>query len=97
MPANLANLYRDKVVTLTESLSHPETVLESAEALRGLIDRVIVLWDTDHKRHSIELEGRLAALLRAAEPTNTESATSRGAVALDERSLKRLRGQDLNL
>lgn len=31
LPANLADLYRDKVIALTESLSHPETVLESAE------------------------------------------------------------------
>ena len=80
------------MIALTESLSHPETVLESAEALRGLIDRVIVLWDTDHKRHSIELEGRLAALLRTAEPTNTKSATNREAVALDERSLRLVAG-----
>ncbi|TCS31101.1 hypothetical protein EDC15_11729 [Acetobacter aceti NBRC 14818] len=69
-------------------------VLESAESLRGLIDRVIVLWDTDHKRHMIELEGRLAALLHVSQALGTKKAAraETQATVLSEISLKMVAG-----
>jgi site-specific DNA recombinase len=38
----MADLYRQKVTALAQALEHPETRTEASEALRGLID-VIVL------------------------------------------------------
>ena len=42
----MAELYRQKVTTLAQALEHPETRTEASEALRGLID-VIVLTPSD--------------------------------------------------
>ena len=38
----MADLYREKVTRLAEALEHPETRSEAAEAIRGLIDAIVL-------------------------------------------------------
>ena len=59
----MADLYRQNVTTLAQALEQPETRVEATEALRGLID-VIILTPTDGELR-IELKGNLAAMLSA--------------------------------
>jgi hypothetical protein len=73
----MAELYRQKVTTLAQALERSETRTEATEALRGLIDAITLTPEQGVLR--IELNGNLAAMLRAA--TNAKSrpkqATSR--------------------
>ena len=41
----MAELYRQKVTTLAQALEHPETRTEATEALRGLIDAIVLTPD----------------------------------------------------
>lgn len=59
----MAELYRLKVTTLAQALEHPETRSEATEALRGLIDAIVLTPAEDGLR--IELQGNLAAMLGA--------------------------------
>src|SRR4029453_2448309 len=61
---NMAGLYRHKVTTLAQALDHPETRTEASEALRGLIDAIVLM--PDQGELQIELKGNLAAMLGAA-------------------------------
>ena len=65
VPDNLAEVYRDKVDALVTSLNSPENRSEAIDAIRGLVDRIVVYWDVQTGAHGIEIEGQLAALLRA--------------------------------
>src|SRR4029453_7164809 len=65
---------------LAEALEHPETRTEVSEALRGLIDGIVLT--PNQGELQIELKGNLAAMLGAA--TNARC------------KLKWLRGRDLN-
>ena len=38
----MAQLYRLKVTTLAQALEHPETRTEASDALRGLIDAIVL-------------------------------------------------------
>jgi hypothetical protein len=38
----MADLYREKVTRLAEALEHPGTRTEAAEAIRGLIDAIVL-------------------------------------------------------
>ena len=58
----MAELYRQKVTTLAQALEHPETRTEASEALRGLIDAIVLTPNC-----KIELKGNLAAMLGAAQ------------------------------
>jgi hypothetical protein len=60
----MAELSRTKVSTPGQALEQSETRLEATEALRGLID-AIILTPTDGELR-IELKGNLAAMLSAA-------------------------------
>ncbi len=62
---NLATLYREKVTALATALQRPESRPEAAEALRGLVDAIVLV--PDGKSLRIELKGNLAAMLSAAE------------------------------
>jgi site-specific DNA recombinase len=62
---NLPELYRNKIGRLAEALNTPESVTESAEIMRGLIDR-IVLTPVDGELRA-ELHGDLAVLARFAQ------------------------------
>jgi len=60
----MAELYRQKVTTLAQALERSETRTEATEALRGLIDAIVLTPDEGALR--IELRGNLAAMLSAA-------------------------------
>ena len=57
----MAELYRQKVTTLAQALEHPETRTEASEALRGLIDAIVLT--PNQGELQIELKGNLAAML----------------------------------
>ena len=57
------SLYRQKVTTLAQSLEHPETRTEATEALRGLVDAIVITPTNGELK--IELKGNLAAMLGA--------------------------------
>ena len=61
----MAGLYRQKVTALAEALEQPETRTEASEALRGLIDAIVLT--PDEGELQIELKGNLAAMLGAAQ------------------------------
>ena len=60
---DLSEVYRDKVKQLVASLNDPEVLSEATDAIRGLVNRIVVHWDATDKEHSIEIIGELAALL----------------------------------
>jgi hypothetical protein len=62
---NLAALYREKVTSLAASLQHPDSRSEAGEALRGLVDAIVLFPAGSELR--IELKGNLAAMLSAAQ------------------------------
>lgn len=62
---NLAVLYREKITTLATALENPETRPEAAEAIRGLVDAIVLTPAENELR--IELKGNLAAMLGAAQ------------------------------
>jgi site-specific DNA recombinase len=73
----MAGLYRQQVKALAQALEHPETRLEASEAIRGLIDAIVLT--PNQAGLQIELKGNLAAMLGAAVQAkrSPERATSR--------------------
>jgi len=69
----MAGLYHQKVTALAEALEHPETRTEASEALRGIID-AIVMTPVDGALR-IELKGNLAAMLGATVQSKRASET----------------------
>jgi site-specific DNA recombinase len=63
--SGMADLYRQKVTNLAQALEHPETRTEASEALRGLIDAIVLT--PDQGQLKIELKGNLTAMLGAAQ------------------------------
>jgi hypothetical protein len=61
----MAALYRQKVTTLAQALEHSDTRTEATEALRGLIDAIVLT--PSQGELQIELQGNLAAMLGAAQ------------------------------
>ena len=61
----MARIYRAKVTQLASALQEPETRSEATEALRGLIDAVVLTPDEHGEALHIELRGNLAAMLGA--------------------------------
>src|SRR4051812_27324086 len=61
----MAELYREKVTALAQALEHPGTRTEAFEALRGLIDAIVLT--PNQGELQIELKGNLAAMLGAAQ------------------------------
>ena len=64
---NLPELYRRKVEMLEEALRDPATMAAAAEALRTLIDAILVFPGEKRGKVNIELRGDLAAFLRLGE------------------------------
>ena len=75
---DMAELYRTKVTTLAQALEQPETRVEATEALRGLVDAIILTPADGELR--IELKGNLAAMLSAA--TNAKRSPETGDLSL---------------
>jgi hypothetical protein len=77
---NLPALYRRKVEALEEALKNEATALLAAEALRSLIDAILVHPGERRGEVSLSLRGDLAAFLHVAEadrePTTTNSKTA---------------------
>jgi hypothetical protein len=65
----MVDLYREKVTQLAQGLQHEESRTGAAEALRGLIEAIVLTPDGQTLR--IELQGNLAAMLKAAEAQKT--------------------------
>jgi hypothetical protein len=76
----MAGLFRQKITALGQALEHPETRTEVSEALRGLIDAIVLTPNQGEPpsragknspfgepRLQIELKGNLAAMLGAAQ------------------------------
>ena len=61
----MAELYRQKVTSLAQALTHPETRTEASETLRGLIEAILLI--PNQGELQIELKGNLAAMLGAAQ------------------------------
>lgn len=59
----MAASYRAQVGLLIAQLQQPEGMLETKEALRGLIDQIVLTPDAATGRLSLDLEGALARLL----------------------------------
>ena len=65
----MADLYREKVTQLARGLEHEESRTAAAEALRGLIDAIVLT--PQGGELGIELQGNLAAMLKAAQAQST--------------------------
>jgi DNA invertase Pin-like site-specific DNA recombinase len=61
----MARIYRKKVTELAEALQQPESRLEATEALRGLVDVIVLTPNGSKEELGIELRGNLAAMLGA--------------------------------
>jgi hypothetical protein len=61
----MARIYRTKVTELATALQQHESRLEATEALRGLVDAIVLTPAADRKELGIELRGNLAAMLGA--------------------------------
>ena len=62
---NMADLYREKVTQLARGLEQEESRTAAAEALRGLIDAIVLTPQEGELK--IELQGNLVAMLKAAQ------------------------------
>ena len=58
----MARIYRTKVRGLAKALQVPESRSEATEALRGLIDAIVLAPDEGRREPEIELRGNLAAI-----------------------------------
>ncbi len=64
---NLPALYRRRVEALEEALTDPETAMAATEALRTLIDAILIFPGECRGEVEISLRGDLAAFLHASE------------------------------
>jgi len=72
---DLAGLYREKVATLASALQNADSRSEAAEALRGLVDAIVLTPAERGNALQIELRGNLAAMLGATVQTKRSSET----------------------
>jgi site-specific DNA recombinase len=69
----MARIYREKVSGLVKALQDPDGRSETTEALRGLVDAIVLTPDQDGEVLQIELKGNLAAMLGATVQTKRSS------------------------
>jgi len=69
----MADIYRTKVTQLARALQEPESRPEATEALRGLVDAIVLTPDQGGETLQIDLKGNLAAMLGAARKTKRPS------------------------
>jgi hypothetical protein len=85
----MAKIYREKVTQLARALQEPDTRSEATEALRGLVDAIILRPDQAGDMLQIELRGNLAAMLGATVQTQVSLVAGAGfeplALLLDHR------------
>ena len=70
---SMADLYRTKVEQLAAALQGEDTRMEASEALRGLIESIVLIPEKGQLR--IELRGNLAAMLAVAQQTKKSPET----------------------
>jgi hypothetical protein len=71
----MARIYRAKVTELAKALQEPDTKSEATEALRGLVDAIVLTPDQKGEALRIELRGNLAAMLGATVQTKRSPAS----------------------
>src|SRR5688572_19498841 len=59
----MARVYRAQVTALPEALQEPDSPSEATDALRGLVDAIVLTPDRAGETPQIELRGHLAAML----------------------------------
>lgn len=59
----IAETFRRRIERLTEALDHPEDAGEAAEAIREIIDRIVITPGPTRKDTSITLQGELGTIL----------------------------------
>ncbi len=69
----MARIYRVKVTELARALQQPEGRCEATEALRDLVDAIVLTPDPAREALQIELRGNLAAMLGATVQTKRSS------------------------
>jgi site-specific DNA recombinase len=69
----MARIYRTKVAELAKALQEPDSRSEATEALRGLVDAIVLTPDEAGEALQIELRGNLAAMLGATVQTKRSS------------------------
>jgi site-specific DNA recombinase len=69
----MARIYRAKVTELAKALQEPHSRSEATEALRGLVDAIVLTPDQAGEALQIELRGNLAAMLGASVQTKRSS------------------------
>jgi DNA invertase Pin-like site-specific DNA recombinase len=69
----MAGIYRAKVTELARALQDPDSRSEATEALRGLVDAIVLTPDQGGETLRIELRGNLAAMLGATVQTKRSS------------------------
>lgn len=72
----MAETYREKVGALIARLQEPDSMPDAKDALRGLIDRIVLSPTAPDGKLSIHLEGALAALLRLGSGVKTKKGLS---------------------
>lgn len=82
---NLSELYRSKVSNLADALASSEARTEAHEALRGLIQNVVLTPSDDG--YCIDLQGDLAGMLALASDTKAKTAGAGVAEAVSQVSL----------
>jgi site-specific DNA recombinase len=69
----MARIYREKVSELAKALQEPDSRSEATEALRGLVDAIVLTPDQARETLQIDLRGNLAAMLGATVQTKRSS------------------------
>ncbi len=59
----IAETYRRRIERLTAALNHPDDALEAADAIREVIDRIVVTPGKKHGDYTITLQGELGTVL----------------------------------
>ena len=77
----MAVTYRARIATLIKGLSEPDCVDEAKDALRGLIERIVLRPNADTGHLSVELEGDLSGLMILALRANGDQTTQKSAAA----------------
>jgi hypothetical protein len=63
MHPGIAEAYRRRMERLTAALAHPDDAAEAAEAIREIIDRIVITPGPTRRDLSVTLQGELGAIL----------------------------------